>query len=148
MMKILKLSILVLGSLTLLSMTLVRTSYQDIWEAPAEYQNMENPYWEYIHKTLSVMDLDGLTIYPYRCSLSPPDEPSSTTHHKHCDHSHGGPDPHIWLDPKNMQLFARALKESFETRAPAFKSVLEKNHAILQKKLDRLDDTLQATLQS
>ncbi len=42
--KFLRLAIILSGSFVLLSMTIIKTNQQDPWEAPAEYQNMKNPY--------------------------------------------------------------------------------------------------------
>lgn len=42
--KTLKLATLLFGSFTLVSMTLVKTNFQEHWEVPKEYQNMKNPY--------------------------------------------------------------------------------------------------------
>lgn len=41
---ILRLGSIGFGSFVLLSMTLIRMNPQDSWVAPAEYQNMKNPY--------------------------------------------------------------------------------------------------------
>lgn len=62
--KALKLGILFFGSFTILSMTVIKTNYQDPWEAPTEYQNMKNPY-------AGVEDEDriGRMIYSKHCKF-------------------------------------------------------------------------------
>lgn len=42
--KLLRIGLIVIGSFTLLSMSLIKSNPQDIWDVPPEYQNMKNPY--------------------------------------------------------------------------------------------------------
>lgn len=62
--KTLQLGTLLIGSLLLLSMTLIKTNYQDPWEVPADYQHLKNPY-------AAVVDEDwiGRSIYNKHCKF-------------------------------------------------------------------------------
>ncbi len=62
--KTLKFGVLLFGSFTLVSMTLVKTNLQEPWKAPEEYQNMKNPY-------IGTEDEDriGRSIYSKHCKF-------------------------------------------------------------------------------
>lgn len=62
--KTLKLTTLLFGSLTLISMALVKTNLQEPWKVPEEYHNMNNPY-------IGAEDEDrvGRTIYSKHCKF-------------------------------------------------------------------------------
>ena len=62
--KTLKPFILLVGSLTLVSMTLVKSDLQESWEVPEEYQNMKNPYIDSEDE-----DRIGKTIYAKNCKF-------------------------------------------------------------------------------
>lgn len=47
-------------------------------------------------------------------------------HHHH--HHHGGYDPHVWLDPKINQTFAKEIKDELVKKDPKHKDDYEKNY--------------------
>ncbi|MBE3021701.1 MULTISPECIES: metal ABC transporter solute-binding protein, Zn/Mn family [Campylobacter] len=60
-------------------------------------------------------------------------------HGPHCDHDHGGLDPHIWLDPVLVKAQANNIAKVLLETFPQNKELYEQNLAKFQAKLDALD---------
>lgn len=60
--------------------------------------------------------------------------------HEHDDHEHGDKDPHIWLDPSNVDKIAKQLTSQLKTLDKENSSSYEDNYLELSKKLKDLDD--------
>lgn len=58
--------------------------------------------------------------------------------HEHAHH-HGDYDPHVWLDPKLDQSFAKQIKDELVKKDPKHKQAYEKNYQKLKKDLTQLD---------
>ncbi|WP_368541273.1 metal ABC transporter solute-binding protein, Zn/Mn family [Staphylococcus warneri] len=54
-------------------------------------------------------------------------------------HHHGKYDPHIWLDPKMDQTFAKEIKDQLVKKDPDHKKYYEKNYKKLNKDLENID---------
>lgn len=52
---------------------------------------------------------------------------------------HSGENPHIWYDPKNMQLYARILCDQFNRIDPNHKKYYEKQYTIWKNKFENLN---------
>ena len=60
--------------------------------------------------------------------------------HEHDDHDHGDKDPHIWLDPTNVDKIAKELTTQLKTLDTDNSKVYENNYLELSKNLKNLDD--------
>ena len=63
-------------------------------------------------------------------------------HHEH-GHHHGGYDPHVWLDPKFNQVFAKEIRDKLIKQDPKHKSYYEKNYNKLKEDLMGIDQKMQ-----
>src|SRR5699024_7490078 len=63
-------------------------------------------------------------------------------HEHHHGHHHGGYDPHVWLDPKFNQVFAKEIKDKLIKQDPKHKSYYEKNHKKLKEDLMSIDQKM------
>lgn len=61
-------------------------------------------------------------------------------HDDHEDHKHGDKDPHIWLDPMNMENIAVEVKEKLKKLDKENSEDYEKNYLELSEKLKKLDN--------
>lgn len=61
---IIKHGLLLLGSFTLVSMSLIKMDLQDAWEVPAAYENMKNPY-----QNVADEDRVGRVLYSKHCKF-------------------------------------------------------------------------------
>lgn len=61
---------------------------------------------------------------------------------EHTDHDHGGRDPHLWLDPRNGALIARALAERLAQADPPQASAYRRRARALGERLAALDERL------
>ncbi len=88
---------------------------------------------------IALADLDGLS-WP---------EAESDAGHDDADHDHSGRDPHIWLNPENAVLMARAIAEKLVEVAPVladeiaanlqkFEQDVAKNSDISRKSLEKV----------
>ncbi|KNF09535.1 ABC transporter zinc-binding lipoprotein ZnuA [Gottschalkia purinilytica] len=67
--------------------------------------------------------------------------------HNHKDgHSHDGVDPHIWLNPLNMNEIGKQIKEALISIDKKNKDFYEKNYKELSEKLKGLDEKYNNTL--
>lgn len=67
---------------------------------------------------------------------------------EHEDHNHGTKDPHIWLDPMNMDKIAQAVKEELKKLDPEYAEIYEKNYLELSEKLNSLDNKYNEALKN
>ena len=63
-------------------------------------------------------------------------------HHGEEEHHHGKYDPHIWLDPKMDQTFAKEIKDQLVKKDPDHKEYYEKNYKKLNKDLENIDKNM------
>lgn len=57
-------------------------------------------------------------------------------------HHHGGYDPHVWLDPKINQTFAKEIKGELVKKDPKHKDDYEKNYKKLNDDLKKIDNDM------
>ncbi|HHC6335858.1 TPA: ZinT/AdcA family metal-binding protein [Staphylococcus aureus] len=57
-------------------------------------------------------------------------------------HHHGGYDPHVWLDPKINQTFAKEIKDELVKKDPKHKDDYEKNYKKLNDDLKKIDNDM------
>jgi len=57
-------------------------------------------------------------------------------------HHHGDLDPHIWLSPKNLKLMAANMAEAMIQVDPSNKQTYKQNLADMNRKLDKLHNTI------
>jgi len=65
------------------------------------------------------------------------------------EHKHplaGGKDPHVWLDPANMTLMAKAISSELKKIAPDFTETFESNFSALEGELNGLDNDISSQL--
>jgi len=62
--------------------------------------------------------------------------------HEH-GHSHGGDDPHVWLDPMLLKAQAEAIRDALAAKDPAHAAAYEENFQKLAADLDQLDREFQ-----
>ncbi|TGE19219.1 zinc ABC transporter substrate-binding lipoprotein AdcA [Staphylococcus petrasii] len=60
--------------------------------------------------------------------------------HEH--HHHGGYDPHVWLDPKMDEVFAKEIKNQLIKKDPQHKEEYEKNYKKLMGDLNNIDASM------
>ena len=65
--------------------------------------------------------------------------------HAH-DHGAGDPDPHIWLDPRNMQRQVRQMSEALQEIDPDNAEIYAEREAEIAAELEALDEELRAIL--
>ncbi len=85
------------------------------------------------HQLLTLMDEPQFVLYPYE----------SEDHHR--DHDHHM-DPHLWLDPVNMEIFAGILARKLSEMDPANAATYQSNAATLKTQLNTLNKELAITL--
>lgn len=61
-------------------------------------------------------------------------------------HAAGSPDPHIWMNPRNVAVMAETICETLAGLAPAHAGEFRENLRIFRRDLDRLDHELAQTL--
>lgn len=61
-------------------------------------------------------------------------------------HGHGNYDPHVWLDPTNVEKMAESIKEQLVKIDPQNEEYYEKNFSTFQKQLKELDEKYQQAL--
>ncbi|MCG7338131.1 zinc ABC transporter substrate-binding lipoprotein AdcA [Staphylococcus sp. ACRSN] len=66
--------------------------------------------------------------------------------HEHHHHHHGGYDPHVWLDTKFDQTFAKEIKDELVKKDPKHKAYYEKNYKKLNKDLEKIDSKMKETV--
>jgi len=66
--------------------------------------------------------------------------------HDHAGKDHGDFNTHVWLDPDNARVMARAAAEALAARDPAHAATYRANAEAYAKRLDALDAELKATL--
>lgn len=64
------------------------------------------------------------------------------------EHLHGEKDPHIWLDPTNMDKVAKVFSEQLKKLDGKNSDIYEKNYEELSQKLKGLDDKYNETLKN
>lgn len=74
-----------------------------------------------------------------KSSLLPDHHHHGEEHEEHEHHHHGEYDPHIWLDPKMDQTFAKEIKDALIKKDPKHKKEYENNYKKLNKELANLD---------
>jgi zinc transport system substrate-binding protein len=67
-------------------------------------------------------------------------------HHGAGDRHEGGPDPHVWLAPRNLKIMAANIAAALEKAAPADRDRFRRNLAALEEQLDRLDARIRRAL--
>jgi len=55
------------------------------------------------------------------------------------DHDHGQPDPHFWMNPKNMEIMAGTICEELKRIDPAGAKEYDRNLSLLRADLESLD---------
>ena len=76
-----------------------------------------------------------------------------TEHHDHDDHDghdheHGGLDPHVWLDPQNLQKMAAVMAEALAKADPANAALYQQNLQTVSKELTALHEEISSKLAS
>lgn len=66
--------------------------------------------------------------------------------HQHANHQHAGGDPHLWLDPRNAQVIARALTAKLIAIDPQSAKVYQANTERFVARLHQLDQQLNQQL--
>lgn len=61
---------------------------------------------------------------------------------EHEHHHHGAYDPHVWLDPKKDEVFAKEIKNQLVKKDPDHKADYEKNYKKLVKDLNNIDSKM------
>ncbi|CAK8718472.1 ABC transporter substrate-binding protein [Candidatus Electronema halotolerans] len=65
--------------------------------------------------------------------------------HDH-EHEHGGLDPHVWLDPQNLQKMAAVMAEALAAADPANAAVYQENLQAVSKELRALHEAISKKL--
>jgi zinc transport system substrate-binding protein len=76
---------------------------------------------------------------------------SMTEHHDHDDHDghdheHGGLDPHVWLDPQNLQKMAAVMADALAKADPTNAPVYQENLQVVSNKLTALHEAISSKL--
>lgn len=61
-------------------------------------------------------------------------------------HEHIGPDPHVWMCPRNLRIMAANTLDALKTRLPEKHELLEQNFRKLDRELQELDLRLSTSL--
>lgn len=75
-----------------------------------------------------------------------PENTSESDGHQHANHQHIGGDPHLWLDPRNAQVIARALTAKLIAIDPQSARVYQANTERFVAHLQQLDQQLNQQL--
>ncbi|MCW8891530.1 MAG: zinc ABC transporter substrate-binding protein [Sedimenticola sp.] len=74
-------------------------------------------------------------------------EPAGGHHHDYDhQHAHGAADPHIWLNPANVQIMVDRLRDQLTAIDPAHAAAFEENHARFSAALTALQQRLKTQL--
>lgn len=73
-------------------------------------------------------------------------ETSETDGHQHANHQHAGGDPHLWLDPRNAEVIARALAARLAELDPQSGAIYKSNAARFVARTQQLDQQLSQQL--
>ena len=76
------------------------------------------------------------------------DEHEDDEEEEHDDHVHGDKDPHIWLDPTNMDKVAKVFSEQLKELDEKNSDIYEANYLELSSKLKDLDDKYNEALKN
>jgi len=94
---------------------------------------------------VSLLKTAGLVLYPLREGGAWDEPETDQSHEEH--EAHEGPDPHVWLSPRNAALMAAAMAERLVAADPQNARQYRENTATLTKRLFELDQEIAATLQ-
>ena len=101
-------------------------------------------------RVVTLQDTSGLTLHRLRDGGTFESHSSGKTHaHGHNHHAQGASDStdgHIWLDPTNAKLMARAMADQFAAVMPRQADILRANAERLTVQLDRLDREIESEL--
>jgi len=76
------------------------------------------------------------------------DEESEDEHNEHTDHSHGTYDPHIWLDPINMNKMAYQIMTVFSELDSKNEDFYKRNYEDFASKIRELDQAFNSQLKN
>jgi zinc transport system substrate-binding protein len=98
-----------------------------------------------INKKLVVIDASkGVQL----AGETPNEEAGGRNVHEEDGHSHGGMDPHIWVDPVLAQQIVNTIAEGFSQKDPANKEFYLANAKSYNEKLAALDTEIRQTLET
>ncbi|WP_169764288.1 metal ABC transporter solute-binding protein, Zn/Mn family [Campylobacter mucosalis] len=72
-------------------------------------------------------------------------------HHEHgkgCGHSHGGLDPHVWLDPILVKTQAKNIADALISEFPQNEQIYRQNLEAFNAKLDQIDSYIRSKFQT
>ena len=107
-------------------------------DAPASVQASDN--------------VDPLTFEQERALVESHEHASDgMEHHDHAahvghSHSHGGIDPHVWLDPQRAKIMAKNILDGLSSADPKNRAYYEENYNALALRLDELDQAYESNL--
>lgn len=103
------------------------------------YLNFENAWISNIQKNNPLLKISN-------CSKSiQPISPTDDGHHH--DHSHDGPDPHLWSSPKTALIIAQNMRDEIINFDPANKSFYENNYKELAATIYETDSIIKTYLE-
>jgi zinc transport system substrate-binding protein len=110
-------------------------------------------------EVVALSDLEGLTLLPFRQSAEfehdddHGQEETAGGHddhgheeHAHDDHEHGDVDPHIWLDPENAIVMARAMAQILAAHDPENAALYADNADAFAGEIEALETDIRAAL--
>lgn len=80
--------------------------------------------------------------------LDSKDDHDYDSEEQHEEESHGSKDPHIWLDPINMEKIAKALTEQLQNLDEKNRELYQKNYEDFAKKITTLDNDYKEQLKN
>jgi len=85
---------------------------------------------------------EGIPVRAFSFEIEHPDHDDDHDHaeeEEHEDHDHAGVDPHVWLDPTNVSIWAENIASALQTLDPVHASVYADNLATYSSELEMLD---------
>lgn len=109
------------------------------------------PWFDAIQSSSGVPIVDmrqGIELRQMEAHVCHENESGNEHEHEHGHaHDHGGPDPHLWLSPRLLQIQARTVAQTLAELDPARKADYERNLQAVDERLDQLDGEIRKLLE-
>lgn len=86
-----------------------------------------------------------------KIAMTQHDHEHGDIHHEHgkgCGHSHGGLDPHVWLDPILVKTQAKNIADALISEFPQNEQIYRQNLEAFNAKLDQIDSYIRSKFQT
>lgn len=116
-----------------------------VWVGPELESAFSKPLTGSGKEVLTLMNLPGL-IWPVISQAEEEEHGEHDAMHDHHSHSVHDRDPHLWLNPVNGQMVARAVAERLAELFPDKKGAFDENLSRFSKEIEALDGQARSAL--